>query len=89
MNHFRDYIDFLNQLPTVPMRLQGFGTNLALFLDSWAFTDMLDDKQGGPVSRLNSKMLETFNCLADKLDNLKEPTGFSILGDYCLLYMYL
>ena len=82
--NFRQYFDFIDQLPTVPMRLQGFGTNLALFLDSWAFSDMLEDQQelkDGNISRITFKMLETFDCLVEKLDNQKGPAGFSIIGD--------
>ena len=83
MMNFRHYQDFLVQMPNVPMRLRGLGTNLALFLDSWAFSDMLEDlpgPKGGPISMLNSKLLETFNCLVEKLDNQKDPTGLSMLG---------
>ena len=70
---------FLEELPGLPMRLAGLGTNLASFLDLRLFSDLLE-AEGAAVGILASKLRETFDCIAATMDGSKGTTGFSILG---------
>ena len=73
-----DQQEFLSQIPYVPMRIHGLGSNLAYFLERGTF--LVDGSSH--LKELSEYLVGVFECFVRELDGDQGPFqgGISVLG---------